>query len=110
MKNTNPDQFSAELISLLQQIRRANEGITACSQILAEDIHNQAGRPVNSREYLRINKQQVHGLLYAIDACCSNINDAFENNLEDRGVGWREDWNSEIRDRELEVRIAAISS
>ncbi len=89
--------FDKETITELQKIRRANEAVLGCSQILSEHNTLKECMPGRLGAYLQLTPQQAHGLLYAIEACSRTIDDLFSNYLEDRGVCWEDEHLPDIR-------------
>ncbi len=97
--------FDKETISELQKIRRANNAVLGCSQILSEHDTLKECTPGRLGAYLQLTAQQACGLLYAIEACSRAITDTFNGYLEERGVGWEDEHLPEVR-REAEANAA----
>ncbi len=97
--------FDKETITELQKIRRANEAVLGCSQILSEHNTLKECMPNRLGAYLQLTAQQACGLLYAIEACSRTITDTFNGYLEERGVGWEDEHLPEVR-REAEAHAA----
>ena len=89
--------FDKETISKLQDIRRANNAILGCSQILQEHDALKECTPGRPGPYLQLTSQQECGLMYAIEACARFTDDLFTEYLEDRGVLWTDEHLPEVR-------------
>ena len=89
--------FDKETISELQKIRRANNAVLGCSQILHEHSINKDCTPGRLGAYVQLTPQQACGLLYAIEACSRTIDDSFSGYLENRGVNWDDEHLPEVR-------------
>ena len=100
--------FDKETISELQKIRRANNAVLACSQILSEHDTLKECTPGRLGAYLQLTPQQACGLLYAIEACSRTIDDSFNGYLEERGVNWEDEHLPEVR-KEAEA-LAALQT
>ncbi len=85
---TEKTQFDEETIQKLQEIRRANEAIKACAEILNEHGANQASVPSGPRVFIRVSPFQETGLIFAIEACARKIADEMDSYFEDLGVNW----------------------
>ena len=101
------ESFDKETISELQKIRRANNAILGCSQILIEHTTLKECTPGHLGAYLQLTAQQAGGLLYAIEACSRTIDDSFNGYLEDRGVNWEDEHLPEVR-KEAEARAEML--
>ncbi len=77
-------------IQKLQEIRRANEAIKACAEILNEHGSND-GIPAGPRVFIRFEPNQVMGLTFAIEACANKIAGEMNSYFEDLGVNWTDD-------------------
>ncbi len=104
MSNT----FDKETISKLQDIRRANNAILGCSQILQEHDVLKECTPGRLGPYLQLTPQQACGLMFAIEACARFTDDLFEGHLDDRGVGWTDEHLPEVR-KEAEALAEMLS-
>jgi len=93
MSNT----FDKETISKLQDIRRANNAILGCSQILQEHDVLKECIPDQPGPYLQLTTQQACGLMFAIEACARFTDDLFTEYLEDRGILWTDEHLPEVR-------------
>ena len=83
-------------IRQLQQIRRANQGIRACVEVLNEHSINNGSIPGGPCVWIRLDADQEGGLLYAIEACSKRISDLFDNDLEKLGVKWQDEFMPEL--------------
>ncbi len=83
-------QLDEKTIEKLQEIRRANEAIKACAEILNEHGSND-GLPAGPRVFIRFEPNQVMGLTYAIEACANKIAGEMNSYFEDLGVNWLDD-------------------
>ena len=83
-------QFDERTIQKLQEIRRANEAIKACAEILNEHGSND-GIPAGPRVFIRFEASQVMGLTFAIEACANKIADEMNSYFEELGVNWSDD-------------------
>jgi len=63
-------QLDELTVQKLQEIRRANEAIKACAEILNEHGSND-GIPAGPRVFIRFEPNQVMGLTFAIEACAN---------------------------------------
>jgi len=89
--------FDNETITELQKIRRANEAVLGCSQILSEHNTLKECSPGRLGAYLQLTSQQACSLLFAIEACSRTVADTFDDYLEERGVGWEDEHLPEVR-------------
>ena len=87
---TEAKQFDERTIQKLQEIRRANEAIKACAELLNEHGSND-GIPAGPRVFIRFEASQVAGLTYAIEACANKIAGEMNSYFEDLGVNWLDD-------------------
>ena len=94
-------------ISKLQDIRRANNAILGCSQILHEHDVLKECTPGRLGAYLQLTPQQACGLMFAIEACARFTDELFTNYLEGLGVGWTDEHLPEVR-KEAEARDQLI--
>ncbi len=83
-------QLDEKTIEKLQEIRRANEAIKACAEILNEHGSND-GLPAGPRVFIRFEPSQVMGLTFAIEACANKIADEMNSYFEELGVNWLDD-------------------
>ena len=90
--------FDKETISKLQDIRRANNAILGCSQILQEHDVLKECTPGKPGPYLQLTPDQAGGLMFAIEACARFTDDLFNEYLEDRGVNWTDEHLPEVRE------------
>ena len=100
--------FDKETISKLQDIRRANNAILGCSQILQEHDVLKECTPGKPGPYLQLTPDQAGGLMFAIEACARFTDDLFNEYLEDRGVNWTDEHLPEVR-KEAEALAEMIS-
>ena len=96
------------VISELQKIRRANNAILGCAQILNENMVLKACIPGRLGAYLQVTPQQECALIFAIEACSRFTDDLFTNYLEDLGVNWDDEHLPEVR-KEAEAHAEMIS-
>ncbi len=89
-------KLDEETIRRLQNIRRANEAICACVEILNEHGSNQGSIPSGPSVFIRLDANQEAGLIYAIEACATRIRREFDNNLEELGVNWSEEFSPDL--------------
>jgi hypothetical protein len=66
-----------EIVGTLQQIRRANNGMRACAEILIENGSNSAPIPSGPSVFLRITTNQEAGLHFAIEGCAELVDRLF---------------------------------
>ncbi len=99
---TEKTQFDKQTISKLQEIRRANEAIKACAEILNEHGANQGSLPGGPRVFIRIDPSQEMGLTFAIEACARKISEDMDSYFEDLGVNWLDEFSPELN-REAQV-------
>ena len=91
LKDKPETRLSEQTIWLLQQVRRANAGITGCIEILNEDGVNEPSIPGKPEVFIRLETHQRMGLEFAIEACSRDIARIFDDHLEDLGVEWLDD-------------------
>ncbi len=84
-------QFDKQTISKLQEIRRANEAIKTCAEILNEHGSNQGSIPGDPCVFIRLEPSQEMGLTFAIEACAKKIAEEMDSYFEDLGVNWLDD-------------------
>jgi len=94
-KKEEQPPFDEETIQKLQEIRRANEAIRACAQILNEHGSN-AGLPTRPGVFIRLEANQEMGLTFAIEACANKIAEEMNTYFEDLGVYWLDDICPEV--------------
>ncbi len=99
--------FDESTIAELQKIRRANNAVLGCSQILSEHYTLKECTPGRLGAWLQLTPQQACGLHYAIEACSRTIDDSFNGYMEDRGVNWDDEHLPEVR-KEAEARDQLI--
>jgi len=93
---TEKTQFDEETIQKLQEIRRANEAIKACAEILNEHGSNSGSIPAGPSVFIRVNPAQVMGLTFAIEACARKIAAEMNSYFEDLGVNWLDDFSPKL--------------
>ena len=96
------NQFDDVTIEKLQEIRRANEAIKSCTEILNENGANQGSVPAGPAVFIRIRPNQQAGLIFAIEACARKISDEMDSYFEDRGVCWMDEFSPDVN-REAEA-------
>ena len=101
---SNVTNLSPEIISQLQRIRRANNGVRGCSEILTEHSVNKESVHIRPGAVIVLTAQQELGLLYVIEATAQMVDDLFYD-LEKQGVEWSEEHMPEVR-KEAEEYIA----
>ena len=99
------NQLDEQTIEKLQQVRRANNAITACIEILNEHSTMKDCMPVGPGPCILLNAQQEGGLIHAIEACSRSIAETFNNDLEKLGVEWDNEWMPKER-KEAEAHMA----
>ncbi len=85
-----------ETIRRLQEIRRANEAIVTCAEILCEHGSNDGSIPTGPSVFIRLGPNQVMGLNFAIEACSRHIKSEFDDHLEELGVNWSEEFSPDL--------------
>jgi hypothetical protein len=88
--------FVSHTIQKLQRIRRANNGIRGCAEILAEHSINSEGMLVRPGANILLTSQQEIGLLYVIEACSDMIDELFYD-FEKKGVNWSDEHLPQVR-------------
>jgi hypothetical protein len=96
MSNSTKTNLDEESIRRLQDIRRANEAIFACVQILSENRINQGSIPSGPSIFIRLDPNQEAGLNFAIEACSRHIKSEFDDYLEELGVYWSEEFSPRL--------------
>ncbi len=85
---TESKQLDEKTIQKLQEIRRANEAIKACAEILNEHGSNDGSIPSVPCVFIRVNAAQEMGLTFAIEACANKIAGEMNSYFEGFGVNW----------------------
>jgi len=96
MTDSTKTNFDEETIRRLQEIRRANEAIVTCAEILCEHGSNDGSIPSGPSVFIRLDPNQVMGLNFAIEACSRHIKSEFDDHLEELGVFWSKEFSPEL--------------
>jgi len=96
MTESTKTNLDEETIRRLQDIRRANEAIRACVQILCEHCSNDGSIPSGPSVFIRLGPNQEMGLNFAIEACSKHIKSEFDDYLEELGVFWSEEFSPDL--------------
>ncbi len=94
-----------EAIRNLQKIRRANNGMRGCAEILIQ--HSENRESVNTRPGANVvlTVQQESGLHYVIEACADMIDKLFYDLEDELEIEWTEEHLPEVR-KEAEANLA----
>ncbi len=96
MTDETKTNLTDETIRRLQDMRRANEAICACVEILNEHGSNDGSIPTGPSVFVRLDPNQEMGLNFAIEACSRHIKNEFDDYLEELGVFWSEDFSPDL--------------
>jgi hypothetical protein len=88
--------LNEKTIRLLQRVRRANEAILGCIQVLREDGVNEACCASVPGVFIRLEAAQRAGLEFAVETCAEAAASVFDEHLEDLGVHWTEEICPEV--------------
>ena len=88
--------LNEKTIRLLQKVRRANEAILGCIQVLREDGVNEACCASVPGVFIRLEANQRAGLEFAVETCAEAAASVFDEHLEDLGVHWTEEICPEV--------------
>ncbi len=78
-------------IKKLRAIRRANAGVLACSQLLAEHSVNKECSAVYPGVVIRFEPEQEMGLQFAIEACATVIAHEMDEYFDELEVDWQDE-------------------
>ena len=96
MTESTDTKLEEETIRRLQDMRRANEAICACVQILNDHGSNDGSIPSGASVFVRLDPNQVMGLNFAIEACSRHIKSEFDDFLEELGVYWLDEFSPDL--------------
>ena len=96
MSESTKSILDEETIRRLQEIRRANEAIVTCAEILCEHGSNDGSIPTGPSVFIRLGPNQEAGLIYAIEACTKKISNEFDDYLEELGVYWQDEFSPDL--------------
>jgi len=88
-----------EAIRYLQQIRRTNNGIRGCAELLIEHDVNKESVNTSPGANILLTVQQEAGLHYIIEACADLIDKLFYDVEDELNIGWTEEHLPEIREQ-----------
>ena len=88
-----------ETIRRLQNMRRANEAIGACVEILNEHGANSGSIPGGPRVFIRLDPSQEAGLIFAIEICQKKVQNEFDDYFEELGVNWLDEFSPKLNRR-----------
>ena len=93
------DKDQTNAIRSLQQIRRTNNGIRGCAELLIEhDVNSESVKPYPGANIV-LTTQQESGLHYVIEACTDLIDKLFYDLEDELNIGWTEEHLPEIREQ-----------
>ena len=99
MTNRAAKQREDETIRNLQQIRRTNNGMRGCAELLIEnDVNKESVKPYPGANIV-LTVQQEAGLHYVIEACADLIDKLFYDIEDELNIGWTEEHLPEIREQ-----------
>ena len=97
-----------DTIRSLQKIRRANNGMRGCAEILIQhSVNKESVRPYPGANIV-LTVQQALGLNYVIEACADMIDKLFYDLEDELNIEWSEDHMPEVR-QEAESMEAYLS-
>ena len=89
-------RLSKETIRRLQDMRRANEAIGACVEILNEHGANGGSIPGGPSVFIRLDPSQEVGLIFAIEICQKKVQNEFDDYFEELGVDWLDEFSPDL--------------
>ena len=105
----NAEKFRKEnTIRDLQKMRRANNGIRGCAEILIEHAVNKESVKTYPGANIVLTVQQEAGLHYVIEACADMIDKLFYDIEDELNIRWTEEHMPEVRE-EAESMEAYLS-
>ncbi len=96
MTESTKTNLDEETIRRLQDMRRANEAIATCAEVLCEHGANDGSIPTGPCVFVRLDPNQEMGLNFAIEACSRHIKSEFDDYLEELGVFWSEEFSPDL--------------
>ncbi len=97
MTNKVANHHDDNTVGYLQQIRRTNNGIRGCAELLIEHSVNKESVRTSPGANIVLTVQQEAGLHYVIEACADLIDKLFYDIEDDLNIGWNEEHLPEIR-------------
>jgi len=97
MNNSAKKQRKENAIRDLQKMRRANNGMRGCAEILIQHAVNKEGVKTYPCANIILTVQQEAGLHYVIEACADMIDKLFYDIEDEHNIGWTEDHLHSIR-------------
>ena len=95
----NAEKFrKEETIRDLQKMRRANNGMRGCAEILIQHSVNKESVKTYPCANIVLTVQQEAGLHYVIEACAGLIDKLFYDIEDDLNIEWTEDHLPEVRE------------
>ena len=91
-------------IEKLQQIRRANNGMRGCAEILIQHSVNKESVNTSPGANVVLTVQQEAGLHYVIEACADRIDELFYDLEDELEIQWTEEHMPEVRLRAIQER------
>ena len=85
-------------ICKLQQIRRANNGMRGCAEILIQHSVNKESVNTSPGANVVLTVQQVAGLHYVIEACADMIDGLFYDLEDELEIQWTEEHLPKVRE------------
>ena len=80
----------------LQRIRRANNGMRGCAEILVQHSVNKESVNTSPGAYIVLTVQQEAGLHYVIEACADMIDGLFYDLEDELEIQWTEEHLPEV--------------
>jgi len=108
MSDSAKKQRKENTIRDLQKMRRANNGLRGCAEILIQHNVNKEGVKTYPCANIVLTVQQALGLHYVIEACADMIDKLFYDLEDELNIGWDEEHLPEIR-REAESMESYLS-
>ena len=94
--NADEKQRQEIRIEKLQQIRRANNGMRGCAEILIEHDVNKESVNTSPGANIVLTVQQEAGLHYVIEACADMIDGLFYDLEDELEIQWTEEHLPEV--------------
>ena len=109
----NAEKFRKEdTIRTLQKMRRANNGMRGCAEILIEHSVNKEGVKTYPCANIVLTVQQEAGLHYVIEACADMIDKLFYDIEDELNITWTDEHMPEVREEaeSLEAYLSGKTS
>ncbi len=98
MSDSAKKQRKENTIRDLQKMRRANNGMRGCAEILIQHKVNKEGVKTYPCANIVLTVQQALGLHYVIEACADRIDKLFYDIEDELNIEWTEDHLPEVQE------------